>query len=99
VVNKTQSFQDEFDIQDRNELPKTPGIPGKTLQLGDKPTLGSERNTYFRSGVGKLMHLRRWIRPELSNVMRDLSRYNTNCSEDHIDAMDRAMRYATTTVS
>jgi hypothetical protein len=99
VYDENQSFQDEFDIQDRIEQPKTPGIPGKSLQLGDKPPLGNDRNTYYRSGVGKLMHLRHWSRPELSNVLRDLSRYNTNCSEDHIDAMHRAMRYATTTMS
>jgi hypothetical protein len=66
-----QSFQDEFDIHDGNERPKTPGIPEKTLQLRDKPPQGGERNTYFRSEVGKPMHLRRWSRPELSCVMRD----------------------------
>jgi hypothetical protein len=42
------------------------------------------------------MHLRRWSRPEMANALRDLSRYNTNGSE-HINAMHRAMRYATTT--
>jgi hypothetical protein len=33
----------------------------------------------------------------MANTLRDLSRYNTNCTDDHIDAMHRAMRYATTT--
>jgi hypothetical protein len=33
----------------------------------------------------------------MANALRDLSRYNTNCTDDHIDAMHRAMRYATTT--
>jgi hypothetical protein len=33
----------------------------------------------------------------MANALRDLSRYNTNCSEAHIEAMHRAMRYATAT--
>lgn len=43
------------------------------------------------------MHLRRWSRPEMANALRDLSRYNTNSSEDHVNAMHRAMRYAVAT--
>jgi hypothetical protein len=31
------------------------------------------------------------------NALRDLSRYNTNGSEEHIHAMHRTMRYAITT--
>jgi hypothetical protein len=94
-----QSFQDEFDIHAGNEQPKTPGIPGKRYNSETKPPQGGERNTCLRSGLGKLMHLGQWSRPELSNVMHDLSRYNTNCSEDHIDDIHRAMRYATATLN
>lgn len=91
-----QSFKDEFDT-DGSEMPVTPGVPMKTLQLGDKPPIDGPRRTYYRSGVGKLMHLRRWSRPDMANAVRDLSRYNTNGSEDHINAMHRAMRYAMST--
>jgi hypothetical protein len=88
-----QSFKDEFETNG-SEHPNTPGIPMKTLQLGDKPAVIDDRRTYYRSGVGKLMHLKRWSRPEMNNATRDLSRYNGNGSEEHIDAMHRAMRYA-----
>jgi hypothetical protein len=91
-----KGFADEFDI-DGSEMPNTPGVPLKTLQLGTEPAVKGQRNTYFRSGTGKLMHLKRWSRPEMANAMRDLSRYNTNCSEEHIQAMHRVMRYATAT--
>ena len=91
-----QSFQDEFSIAG-SEKPKTPGIPLKVLQLGHEPAVEGERRSYYRSGTGKLMHLRRWSRPEMANALRDLSRYNTNSSEEHIDAMHRAMRYAVAT--
>jgi hypothetical protein len=43
-----QSFKDEFET-DGSEYPDTPGIPTKTLQLGDKPAVVAERRTYYRS--------------------------------------------------
>jgi hypothetical protein len=43
------------------------------------------------------MHMRRWSRPDLANALRDLSRYNTNTTSAHIDAIHRAMRYAINT--
>jgi hypothetical protein len=75
----------------------TPGIPLKTLQLGNAAPVIHERRTYYRSGVGKLLHLRRWSRPDTANALRDLSRYNTNGSEDLITAMHRAMNYVVST--
>jgi hypothetical protein len=73
-----QSYEDEFNIATGHEVPKTPGVPFKALQLGAEPILQGERNTYFRSGVGKLMYMRRWSRLDLANALRDISRYNTN---------------------
>jgi hypothetical protein len=87
-----QSFDDEFDNNTGDESPKTPGVPLKALQLGIEPAVDEERRTYYRSGVGKLLHLRRWSRPEMANALRDLTRYNATCSEIHIEAMHRAMR-------
>jgi hypothetical protein len=91
-----QSFKDEFDTEG-TDMPITPGIPLKTLQLGKEQPVTGLRRTYYRSGVGKLMHLKRWSRPEMTNAIRDLSRYNANGSEQHIQAMHRAMRYALST--
>lgn len=81
-----QSFSDEFDIAG-SEMPITPGVPLKALQLGHEPPVEGQRHTYYRSGVGKLMHMKRWSRPEMANSIHDLSRYNSNCSEEHINAM------------
>jgi hypothetical protein len=92
-----QSFADEFQMTGGQHNPGTPGIPAKTLQRGQEPSVDGARRTYYRSGVGKLMHLKRWSRPEMANALRDLSRYNTNSSEEHGEAMHRAMRYAVTT--
>ena len=76
-----QSFSDEFAIAG-SEMPNTPGVPLKALQLGTEPPIEGTRRTYYRSGVGKLMYLKRWSRPEMSNAIRDLSRYNTNGTEE-----------------
>jgi hypothetical protein len=91
-----QSFADEF-AMDGNDKANTPGVPMKTLQLGDDPPVQDKENTYYRSGVGKLLHLRRWSRPEMANALRDLTRYNSNCTQQHIKAMHRAMKYAIAT--
>jgi hypothetical protein len=64
-----QSFTDEFAIAE-SEMPKTPGVPLKTLQFGHKTQVEKKRNAYYRSGTGKLMHLRRWSRPEIANTLR-----------------------------
>jgi len=91
-----QSFKNEFETAG-SEMPNTPGTPLKALQLGDQPPVEGKRRTYYRSGVGKLMHLKRWSRPEMNNAVRDLSRYNSNGSEEHIQAIHRAMCYALST--
>jgi hypothetical protein len=91
-----QSFQDEFNISG-SEKPKSPGLPLKALQLGSEPPVEGDRRTYYRSGVGKLMHLKRWSRPDMANAVRDLARHYTNGTEEHVDAMHRAMRYAVAT--
>jgi hypothetical protein len=92
-----QSQIDELSIAKERDVPTTLGIPLKTLQLGHATPVTQERRTYYRSGVGKLLHLRRWSRPDTANALRDLSRYNTNGSEEHITAMHRAMNYVVST--
>jgi hypothetical protein len=92
-----QSLIDEFSISKDKDTPTTPGIPLKTLQLGNTAPVTHERRTYYRSGVDKLLHLRRWSRPDTANAIRDLSRYNTSGSEEHITSMNRAMNYVVST--
>jgi hypothetical protein len=65
-----------------------------TQLAGSALPVEGERRKYYRSGVGKLMHLRRWSRPEMANL-RDLSRYNTNGSNYANNwSSSRRMRYA-----
>jgi hypothetical protein len=48
----------------------------------------------YRSGVGKLLHMIRFSRPETMNVVRELSRFMTVCAADaHTKALYRVMKY------
>jgi hypothetical protein len=52
-----QIFEDEFDLLNAKSY-ITPGEPGKTLYSGKHEELvDATRQTKFRSGVGKLLHL------------------------------------------
>jgi hypothetical protein len=94
-----QSWGGEFDKNTGEENPKTRGVPLKALRLGNEPAVDGARRTYYRSEVGKLLHLRRWSRSEMANALRDLTRYKTNTSEMRIEVVHRAVRYATATPS
>ena len=55
--------------------------------------VGKKRLTYFRSGIGKLLHMMIWSRPEIYNSGRDPSRHMKGCAIPHVKAMHRVMRY------
>lgn len=85
-----QSFKDEFDLPDRDQ--KVPALAGVTLtKATDENELSPKETTYFRKGVGKLLHMMRWSRPEVCNSVRDLSRHMSKVAQEHVDAMHRVM--------
>ena len=88
-----QSFEDEFGAKASDGM-STPAIPGSVLKIeeGDK-ALEGEQLTKHRSGVGKLLHLVKWSRPEIKNVIRDLSRFMTGAATKHVKAMMRAVNH------
>lgn len=89
-----QSFVDEFDIDENKESPNTPAMPGSILMKPEEgQLLDGDMQTYYRSGVGKLLHLMRWSRPEILNSVRKLSRYMAGASNVHLKAMKRVMAY------
>jgi hypothetical protein len=85
-----QSLIDEFDLPDDN-YPSTPAEPGSILMSGEMITM-TEQSKY-RSGVGKLLYLMRWSRPDIMNSVRELSRFMQEASKAHMAAMYRVMRY------
>gem|GEM_PF-6951265 len=88
-----QSFDDEYETNDLMEF-ETPMETGKVLVKAEpEERLGKSMQKYYRSGVGKLLYLMRWSRPEIMNSVRELSRQMTNPVGNHVKAMHRVMKY------
>jgi hypothetical protein len=92
-----RSLQDEFELPEGNP-PLTPA-PANTDLPYCKPEdkLPDKLMTYYRSGVGKLIHLVRRTRPECWNPVRDLTRYMTAANGAYITAMHRVMKFMVST--
>ena len=89
-----QSFRDEFTFSEPNKCPKTPAVPGSVLRAGtpEEGISAQEQKTY-RSGVGKLLFLMKWSRPDVLNSVRDLSRFMSCARPSHVVAMERVMQF------
>ena len=89
-----QSFVDEFGIK-ADKTPRTPAPEGQVLRKAAEPDcLSGGEQTNYRKGVGKLLHLMKWSRPEIMNSVRELSRFmTTGAGIIHKKAMETAMRY------
>ncbi len=89
-----QSFNDEFDIEGLKKV-NTPATQGTHLK---KPVEGdvlltSENQMLYRSGVGKVMHMMQYSRPDIYQTVRDLARHMGAATKVHWDAMFRMMKY------
>lgn len=92
-----QSFNDEFDLPEGQD-PTTPATPGSILvPVAERNKLSKTDQTKYRSGVGKLLHMMRWSRPDILNAVRELSKFMSGASEAHVVAMKRVMKYCVAT--
>ena len=89
-----QSFRDEFGIKQSNV--KTPAENRKVLPT-EGELLDEAEHKKYRSGVGKLMYLATWSRPDLANAVRELSRHVQAPTKEHYKAMERVMEYCVNT--
>ena len=89
-----QSYKDEFELPEGTAVPTTPATPGKVLVKPEPENCVSfeEQHTY-RSGVGKLLHMMKWSRPEVLNAVRELSRFMVGAAYAHMKAMYCVMTY------
>jgi hypothetical protein len=89
-----QSFEDEYGAGKGARRVRTPAMEGKVLEeVAEEDAFGKEKTTLFRRGIGKLLHMMRWSRPEIQNSVRDLSRHMKQCGVEHQIAMERVMAY------
>jgi hypothetical protein len=88
-----QSFVDEFDLPN-GPAPDTPATPCRALVKADTTDcIPADELFNYRFGVGKLLHMMRWSRPEILNAVRELSQYMSGASLAHVKAMQRTMKY------
>ena len=89
-----RSFKDEFTFSGPNKCPKTPAIPGSVLQAGtpEEGISAKEQKTYC-SGVGKLLFLVKWSRPDVLNSVHDLSQFMSCARPSHVVAMEHIMQF------
>jgi hypothetical protein len=94
-----QSFQDEFDLPAEDYA--TPAAPNSVLLEGakDEEMLGPNEQATYRKGVGKLLHLARWSRPDIFNAVRECSRYGGRATKRHMDQMLRIMKHCVNTLT
>ena len=90
-----QSFADEFNLPE-GSAPMTPAEPGLVLMKARDAEMvdGTEQSMYW-SGVGKLIHMMKWSRPDVLNAVRDLTWHMSKATLCHIKAMKRVMTYVT----
>jgi hypothetical protein len=92
-----QSYVDEFDLPD-GPVPVTPAEPGSVLMKARaNEAVDTKTQSVFRSGVGKLIHMMKWSRPDVLNAVRDLTRHMSVATLCHLKAMKRVMVYLTAT--
>ena len=84
-----QSFRDEFELPEIEY--KTPAAPNESLVEG--PVLEEEMHKQCRKGVGKLIHLSKYSKPDLLNAVQELTRFGSKPSLDHYKAMLRVMKF------
>ena len=89
-----RSFTDEFSVPHAPQPYSTPAAPGEVLRKDDgTPNLDSTKQSLYRSGVGKLLHLMKWTRPDILNSVRELSKFMKQATTNHLKAMYRVMRF------
>ncbi|KAL7579260.1 hypothetical protein ACA910_011419 [Epithemia clementina (nom. ined.)] len=101
VVKITQSvllrsFRNEFTYRhyEDEEYPELPAAPGQVLTaLVDDDCLDESRQSTYRTGVGKLLYLVKWSRPEIGNAVRELSCFMSKAVPMHEKAMEHVMKY------
>jgi hypothetical protein len=93
-----QSFIDEFSIisKEKIEIPASSGELFSPVSSGDE--LNEKEQKRYRTGIGKLLYLLRWSRPDILNITRKLSRHFLKANEAHMKAMRRVMTFCVNTI-
>ena len=87
-----KSLTDEFTFAELNVQPDTPATAGTHL-LSSGLTFCAEAQMWYHSGVGKLLYLAKWSRPEIANSVHELTRFITDAYPACVKGMDWVMQH------
>ena len=99
---KIQRFVDKFGCKGADtgdKAPTTPAPPGTMLEVNkdlEEPLLGKKK-TQYRSGVGILLCMVRYSRPDTLNRVRKLSRFMQGASRECYKALIQVMSFIVAT--
>ena len=78
---------------------KTPATPGQITFRSKDPSdvVDPETHTLYRSGVGMLLYLVKFSRPEISNAVREASKANIGPTKAHMKSLYRLIMFVVDT--
>jgi hypothetical protein len=89
---------DKFEYPDERDTIFIPAEAGQVMKrASENEGAGLDGQGAFRKGVGKLLHMMRWSRPDTFNAVRELSRNMTHVATTHMKALYRVTKYCATT--
>jgi hypothetical protein len=89
----------EEDLQKSNRVYETPGSSGVGIlrPMEGGPTVCGKRQTKYRSGVGMLLFLVKYSRPDIVNSVQELSKVNDGATEAHFKELVQCIIYVINT--
>ena len=87
-----KSYIDKFGAGSKNV--STPAPVDQCLQAGSIEDIVPEREKKnYQAGVGKILHLTQWLRPEIGNSAGELSKFSSKPQISHQIAIERVMHF------
>ena len=91
-----QSFLDKLAARKKKLV--TPAEPNTVLKRPEPiEILANKDQSKYQSGIGKMMHIMRWSRPEIYNAAYDCVRHIMLAGRTHYNAMIHVLDYCVTT--
>jgi hypothetical protein len=74
---------------------KTPAAPGEIIMKtqDDSEKVDAETHSLFRSGVGMLLYLVKFSRPEISNAVSEVAKVNDGPTKAHMKSLYRLIKF------
>ena len=88
-----QSFTHEYGVLDKKcSMPTAPGSVLEKVKEGEE-SLPVQLQTYFQSGICKMIPVMQWNRPEISHSVHNLAKMTGKGNDTSIKAMHRCMEH------